>query len=257
MNYFIKYLTIPVAVLLSGCASSLTSPVPGGKVTYNKSQSNAYVIFSRPEYIGAALTNTIVEFNPSTYTTQLVGILGPNNKLVYRTTPGTHYFYMDGGENDDMIKVNTKSSMEYYVHTAVSMGIMVGRFYFRPIRYPSVAIAGSLKGKTCDTETLSKYKFKIVKDDASDITGEIKYHSAQHSINIECRKGTIKRAKYKGESLESINDATLVQSNDKAVIYYNEHKANYIKEIKEDFADWKNDDMQKTALKPNDGRALN
>jgi len=257
MNHFIKYLTIPVAVLLSGCAGSLTTPVPGGKVSYSKAQSSAYVVFSRPEYVGAALTNTIVEFNPNTYATQLVGILGPKNKLVYRTTPGTHYFYMDGGENDDMIKITTKSSMEYYVHTAVSMGIMVGRFYFKPIRYPSVAIAESLKGKSCDAGTLGKYKFKVVKDDTSDITGDIKYHSAQHSINIECRKGTIKRANYKGESLENINDATLVQTNDKATIYYNEHNKNYMKEIKEDFTDWKNDDMKKTALSPNDGKALN
>ena len=253
-----KYLAVPVAaLLLSGCAGSLSTPVPGGKVIYDQKDSSSYIVFSRPEFVGAALSNTIVEFDPNTYTTKFVGTLGPRTKLVYKVTPGTHYFYMDGGENDDMIKITTKQSMEYYVHTAVSMGIMVGRFYFKPLRYPSLALAESLKGGVCTTDTLNKYGFKAVKDDTSEITGEEKYHSNQHNINIECRKGVIKRANYNGESLSNINDATLIQPNEKAQVYYNEHMVNYVKEIKEDFADWKKDDMSKTALNREDGKAIN
>jgi hypothetical protein len=258
MKKIIKYLAVPAAaLLLSGCAGSLSTPVPGGKVVYDQKESNSYIVFSRPEFGGAALSNTIVEFDPHTYAIKSVGTLGPQTKLVYKTTPGTHYFYMDGGENDDMIKITTKQSNEYYVHTAVSVGIMVGRFYFKPIRYPSLALAESLKGGACGADTLNKYGFKAVKDDTTEITGEEKYHSTQHNINIECRKGVIKQANYNGESLSNINDATLIQPNEKAKAYYNEHRANYLKEIKEDFADWKKDDMSKTALNPEDGKVIN
>jgi len=258
MNKMMKYLAVPAAVLLlSGCAGSLSSPVPGGKVAYEQKGNTSYIVFSRPEFVGAALSNTIVEFNPNTYATKHVGTLGPQTKLVYKTTPGTHYFYMDGGENDDMIKISTKRSTEYYVHTAVSMGIMVGRFYFKPLRYPSVAIAESLKGKACTSAAFSQYGFKAVKDDTSELTGELKYHSAKHNINIECRKGVIKRANYDGESLSNINDATLIQPNEKAKEFYNENVAKYVKEIKEDYASWRKDDMSKTVLNPEDGKSVN
>jgi hypothetical protein len=257
MKKTLKYLAAPMAVLLlSGCASSLSSPVPGGKIAYNNKDNTSYIVFSRPEYVGAALSNTIVEFNPSTYATKHIGTLGPQTKLVYKTTPGTHYFYMAGGENDDMIKINTKGSTEYYVHTAVGMGIMVGRFYFKPLRYPSIVMAESLKGGACTSATFSKYGFKHVKDSTSDLTGELKYHSAKHNINIECRKGVIRHANYDGESLSDINDATLIQPNKKAKEFYDQNVAGYVKEIKEDFAEWRKDEMLKTAMNPEDGKYL-
>jgi hypothetical protein len=258
MNRVLKYFAAPAAaLLLSGCAGSLSTPVPGGKVQYDKKAEHAYIVFARPEFVGAALSNTIVEFDPASYTTKLVGTLGPQTKIVYETTPGTHYFYLDGGENDDMIKITAKKATEYYVHTAVSMGVVVGRFYFKPLRYQSLALAESLKGGACTTDVLNKYKFKEVKDATSDITGEKKYHSKQYNINIECRKGVIKRANYHGESLESMKGATLVQPNAEALKYYNEHRAAYVKEIKKDFAAWKREEMSKTALKPEDGKSMN
>ena len=64
----------------------------------------------------------------------------------------------------DMIKITAKKATEYYVHTAVSMGVVVGRFYFKPLRYQSLALAESLKGGACTTDVLNKYKFKEVKD---------------------------------------------------------------------------------------------
>lgn len=257
MNKIIKYLAVSTAaLLLSGCAGSLYSPVPERKVAYDNKDDASYIVFSRPEFVGAALSNTIIEFDPGTYATKSIGTLGPQTKLVYKTTPGTHYFYMDGGENDDMIKITTKKSTEYYVHTAVSMGIMVGRFYFKPLRYQSVALAESLKGAACTPATFNQYGFKVVKDEVSDLTGEHKYHSVKHNINIECRSGMISRADYDGESLSNINDATLIQPNAKAEEFYNKNVAGYIKEIKEDYADWKKDDMRKTEIHPEDGKSI-
>lgn len=257
MNKLITYLAVPTAILLlSGCAGSLSSPVPGGKVAYDNKDDASYIVFSRPEFVGAALSNTIIEFDPDTYVTKPIGTLGPQTKLIYKTTPGTHYFYMDGGENDDMIKITTKKSTEYYVHTAVSMGIVAGRFNFKPLRYHSVALAESLKGGACTPATFNQYGFKVVKDEVGDLTGDHKYHSAKYNINIECRSDMIKHADYDGESLSNINDATLIQPNEKAKEYYNQNVAGYLKEIKEDYAGWRKDDMSKTALNPEDGKRL-
>ena len=257
MKQIMKYLTVPTAlILLSGCASSLSTPVPGGKVVHAQNGDASYIIFSRPEFVGAALSNTIVEFDPNTHSTKYIGTLGPQTRLAYKTTAGTHYFYMDGGENDDMIKINTGKSKEYYVHTAVGMGVVAGRFYFEPLRYPSLALAESLKGGDCSKSSLSKYGFKAVKDEVSELTGVHKYTSAQHNVNIECKNNVIKKSSYDGQSLSDINDAKLIQSNAEGTKFYNEHVVNYIKEIKEDFSDWRRDDMSKTAMRVEDGKSL-
>jgi len=257
MNQILKYFAAPVAaLLLSGCAGSLSTPVPGGKVNYDTKANNAYIVFARPEFVGAALSNTIVEFDPATYKTKLVGTLGPQTKIVYVTTPGTHYFYMNGGENDDMIKITAKKGMEYYVHTEIGMGVVVGRFYFKPLRYQNLALAESLKEKSCNANVLNQYGFKEVRDETSDITGNKKYHTVQHNIDIECRKGVIKYANYSGESLETMQKATLIQPNAEAVKYYQEHIPSYVKEIKKAFSRWEKEAMPKTALKAEDGQAL-
>lgn len=258
MKKTLKYLAVPITavLLLSGCASDISTPVPGGKVVHNKNDNASYIIFSRPEFVGAALSNTIVEFDPNTYTTKYVGTLGAQTRLAYKTTPGTHYFFMEGGENDDMIKINTAKSKEYYVHTAVGMGVMVGRFYFEPLRYPSLALAESLKGQTCTSTTLNQYGFKQVKDEVSELTGELKYKSTKHNITIECRHGSINRTSYNGQSLSDINDAKLIQPNAKAQAFYTKNVARYVKEIKEDYPSWRSSDMSKTAMNPGDGKTL-
>ena len=44
--------------------------------------------------------------------------------------------------------------------------------------------------------------------------------------------------------------------NAKAEEFYNKNVAGYIKEIKEDYADWKKDDMRKTEIHPEDGKSI-
>ncbi len=258
MKELIKYLAAPTTavLLLSGCASDMYTPVAGGKIVHSKNDNASYIVFSRPAFVGAALSNTIIEFDPNTYKTKYVGTLGAETRLAYKTSPGTHYFYMEGGENDDMIKITTSKSREYYVHVAVGMGVVAGRFYFKPLRYPSLALAESLKGQTCTSTTLNQYGFKQIKDEVSELTGELKYKSAKHNITIECRRGSIYSASYSGQSLSNINDADLIQSNAKAQVSYNKNVARYIKEIQEDYPSWRSSDMSKTAINPGDGKSL-
>ena len=117
-------------------------------------------------------------------------------------------------------------------------------------------MAESLKGKVCTSAIFNQYGFKVVKDEVTELTGELKYYSEKHHINIECSRGVIKKASYDGESLNDINDAKLIQPNEKGKAYYNEHVSNYIKEIKEDFASWKLNNMSKTVVLPDDGKSI-
>ena len=247
---------VAASFFFSGCAGSLSTTVPNNKITYSEQSENAYIVFSRPSILGAALSNTIIEFNPKTNDTKYVGTLGAQTRIVYQTSPGTHYFYMTGGENDDMIKVTTQKATEYYVHTQVQMGLVAGRFYFKPLRSNSIEIAKRLNNSVCDQTMLNQYMFKAVKDDSSNLLGIKKYHSSKHNIDIECKKGTVAKSRYAGVTIEELSETSLIQPNQKGYEYYKEHLPNYLKEIKEDFAEWNKEDSAQTALLPNDGKPL-
>ena len=81
------------------------------------------------------------------------------------------------------------------------------------------------------------------------MTGQLKYTSKKHNIDIKCQKGIIKYATYNGESLSNINNAKLVQPNEKGRESYNKNVASYVKEIKEDFAGWRKNDKEDPAYR--------
>lgn len=261
MKKIIKYIVVPaVALLLAGCgAVDLYSPVPEGKVAYTNKDNTSYIVFSRPHYGAKHIGSTIIEFDPSNYTTKPVGTLAGTTKLVYKTTPGTHYFYMDG-DADDMIKITTKASTEYYVYTRVSPSMSMSgelRIHFKPYPYQSVTMLESLKGKACSADVLKEYKFKKIKNLVSELTKEMKYHAPKYNIAIECtREGVIRNVKHLNESFDYINSAKLIQPNEKAKEYYNQNVAVYLKEIKKNYPDWKKNDMANTELLPEDGKSL-
>jgi len=247
---------VAASFFFSGCAGSLSTAVPNNTITYSEQAENAYIVFSRPSILGAALSNTIIEFDPKTHNTKYVGTLGAQTRIAYKTSPGTHYFYMSGGENDDMIKIITQKATEYYIHTQPQIGLVAGRFYFKPIRYHSVKIAKTLKNAACDQNILNQYMFKAIKDDSSNLLGVKKYHSSKHNIDIECKKDTVIKSKYAGITFEELSETPLIQPNEKGYAYYKEHLPTYLNEIKEDFTEWDREDSAQTALHPNDGKPL-
>lgn len=256
----VKYVIIAfvIAIGFSGCASSMVSNVNKdlSKITENKDKS--YITFSRPAFVGAALTNTIIEFDPQTKDTKFVGVLGAKNKLIYTTEPGTHYFFMDGGENDDMIKVNTEANKMYYIQTKVGFGLIVGRFYFEPYRYEVEKIIETMENSKCDKKFISDNKFeKQSKEENSISSLSDKYQSDYLGITIECASGKVNNInRLSGYSLDELNNATLIEPNEKAYTHYKEKLNSYILEISEDFQDWEKEDMKNTQLNTNDGFKL-
>ena len=61
-------------------------------------------------------------------------LLDSATQVVYKVKPGKYYFYLDGGENDDMIQIDTAKNKIYYVEIAASIGFAITRFYFQPIK---------------------------------------------------------------------------------------------------------------------------
>ncbi|MDD2450309.1 MAG: hypothetical protein PHU67_00155 [Sulfurovum sp.] len=245
-----------ITLLLSGCASSLYEAAPSGTTVDTRVKENATIVFSRPSFLGAALHNTVVAFDPETKATSYVGTLGAQTKIEYQTTPGTHYFYMLGGENDDMIKVTTKASSQYYVVTEPQMGLVAGRFYFKPVRYGNVAAANRLLGKKCDSTLLTQYGFKKQEDGAKELLGVKQYHSPKYHIDIECKKSSVVKSKYTGYSFADVSEVQLVRKTMEGEKYYTGKLPEINKEIKEDFDNWIKEEASKTAVMPSDGKPL-
>lgn len=240
------------SLVITGCASSTytKSDKQTSQIITNK--NNSYIIFSRPELIGVALSNTIVEFAPNADGMILVGTLGSRTKIIYEVPQGDHYFYMEGGENDDMIKITTGPGKVYYVHTQVNMGIVAGRFYFKPLRYSSKVLESSLAGKECSEELLKEHDFGIVEEEY-DFNPHSVYVSDSTGLKIQCINDHIKTVEYSGASFDNLEGSQLVEKNEEAENYLKEVYADYQSEIEQDYPDWSKDNYGKTVMYENDG----
>lgn len=247
----LKIATLSItAMIFSGCASGLTNSVnkPLSEITSNKNKS--YITFARPQFIGAAMSNTVIEFDPLTKETNLIGTLGAQDRIIYETSPGTHYFYMSGGENDDMIKITTENSKMYYVVTQIQFGIMVGRFYFKPVKNSTLKIIDTLHGTKCTNNLLEKYNFEKEINSASELE---QYRSNTLNVLINCRGGKINYVNNLISNIEDINDSDLIEPNEKAFEQYKKNLKDYLSEINEDYKEWLKEDSVETEIKKEDG----
>jgi hypothetical protein len=208
------------SLMLVGCASSMFTEVnkPASEITVDKTK--AYITFSRPEYVGAAISNTVIEFDPITETTKFVGILGPETRIIYELDPGTHYFYMHGGENYSRSKVTVSAGKMYYMQTKVGMGVMAARFYFNPLTRTEMELISSFIGKECTETFLDKNNFiPESEEDTSGLIKASKYYSNSLNIGITCDSGRV-ASMQNAVTVESLNDATLITPNKKALTFY-------------------------------------
>ncbi|MET0068096.1 MAG: hypothetical protein ABW076_17255 [Candidatus Thiodiazotropha sp.] len=219
------------------------------------SSKASYIVFSRPEFVGAALTNTIVEFAPGAQGMILVTALRPQSKAIYKTTPGAHYFYMEGGENDDMIKIDTAPGRIYYVHTSVNMGLVAGRFYFKPLSYQSYEMKRAIPGKSCDEQFLNQYQFEPIHKDY-DFSGGQEYDASSVGLTIECKKGLVSKAEISGMGLNELDEPGLLEMNETKDAYLKERADSFQSEILEDYPDWAKENFGGDSMGPDDGFPL-
>ncbi|MCU7926083.1 MAG: hypothetical protein KZQ97_06535 [Candidatus Thiodiazotropha sp. (ex Dulcina madagascariensis)] len=250
----IRSLVIALAstVVIIGCASSTVTRSDKQTSQIITDKNNSYIVFSRPEYLGAALSNTIVEFSPRADGMILVGTLRPGTKLIYKVPQGEHFFYMEGGENDDMIKINAAPGKAYYVHTEVNFGFAVGRFYFKPFRYSSETLKKSLRDKNCNEQVLQKYSFVMIEDEYNYNSPNI-YESESNGLKIQCGNGRITKVEYAGTSLELLEGTQLIEKNEKANNLLKELQPSYQTEITQDYPGWAKNNYGDTVMHEDDG----
>jgi len=263
MKRFAKIVTsslvIAIALGFSGCASSMITRLPKDISKTISDKEKAYITFSRPAFVGAALTNTIIEFNPKSKETKLVGILGSQNKLIYPTKPGTHYFYMEGGENDDMIKVSVDKNKMYYIETELGFGIVAGRFYFKPYKYSIEKKLTNIKNAKCNKSFLTKNNFtKVYEENEPLVSFGDKYESDTLNITIECSNNIVQKVtRESGFLIDDLKEVDLVKVNQKGYKHYKNNINSYLSEINEDYPEWSKKDYLKNELKNKDGFPLN
>lgn len=110
----IYLLTLVLLLLFSGCGpANINVPSDVSEADIMNSTQKAYVIFATQK-LGGNRGNPIFEYFPESETFKLVTILGSNQKYIYPTDEGVHYFYSMGGETYDFLKVNAEAGKKYY-----------------------------------------------------------------------------------------------------------------------------------------------
>jgi hypothetical protein len=244
--------SIIISAITAGCATGVTKISEKTMTGVLSDKSASYIIFSRPKISGYAVVNNIVEFFPGTEDLVLVAVLRANSKVIYKTTSGEHYFYMGGGENDDMIKINTALGKIYYVHTPISTGLVAARYYFKPVSYKSKILKDNLLNKKCDDSILKKYQF-VSDEKEYDYTSSGNYVSDTIGLKIQCRGNSIASTDYLDLGPDSLNKGRLIEISDPKDSYLSELSASYLKEISEDFSEWNEDNYGGNEMTPEDG----
>ncbi|MES9968997.1 MAG: hypothetical protein ABW092_03125 [Candidatus Thiodiazotropha sp.] len=236
---------------MTGCVDPLFTKSHMQSQQIISNNNSSYIVFSRPGDKGEPLFNTIVEFTPNVEGMTLVGTLGPNTKLIHEVPAGEHHFYMQGGLNDDIIKIQTSPGKIYYVHTQVNPGL-VGRFNFVPFRYSTKMLKKSLAGKACDQEFLHKYGFDLE---------EKEYHIKPHGfhtsnamdLEIQCKNQRIVKVAYSWPSLELLEGSQLVKTNKHTDTFLKKVYADYQHEINQDYPGWSKKGYGNDSMNVEDG----
>jgi len=138
MKKIIQILLLSLSIwMFTGC-STMNVPVKEMQQELTQDKTQSYISFARPFVpIGVAIPCSITQFDYEKQMSEFVGILYPGERILTKVTPGVHYYYLTGGENDDYIQVQTKAGHIYHVSTYVSVGFLVGRTYFSPLHQSS------------------------------------------------------------------------------------------------------------------------
>lgn len=125
-----------VGFFLLGCSGKYTE-INTTKKEITQNKDYGYISFHRVSggsLMGEAFSPTIVQFDEN-YDTNFIATLSSGTQIIKRYKPGKYFFYLSGGENDDMIEVNVEKNRIYYVTVASSIGIGIVRYYFKAIKY--------------------------------------------------------------------------------------------------------------------------
>lgn len=110
--------------MLTGCASSLMSPVQDADNTLPKDK--AVITFYRPSTLGFAIQAPIAKDTPEG-DIEFVGVASTGKKIRKTVEPGDHFFVV-GGEAYGPLKAKVEANKAYYVRVEPRMGWLKARF---------------------------------------------------------------------------------------------------------------------------------
>ena len=94
----------------------------------------AMLVIMRPSYVGGAIAASVYDISGEQ--TQLIGVLGPKDKIAYQVEPGQHRF-MVVAENADFMEATLDAGKTYYAVLRARPGVWKARFSLLPIHATS------------------------------------------------------------------------------------------------------------------------
>lgn len=127
-----QLLLITMLVALGGCMATGKYTNPAPETNYVIPADKSAIVFMRASAFGGAITSPLLKVDDEG-NTEMVGILGPEEKMVYYTEPGENTF-MIIGENADFIQANLEAGKAYYAIIRPRMGFWKARFSLTPFK---------------------------------------------------------------------------------------------------------------------------
>lgn len=133
MKHYLKLVGIISILILSGCSATgkYSNPVVETNSSIVKNDKAA-IVFLRASSFGGAITSPLVKVDDNGKS-EIVGILGPKEKMVEYVEPGEHMF-MIIGENADFMKAHVEAGKVYYSIIRPRMGVWKARFALTPFK---------------------------------------------------------------------------------------------------------------------------
>ncbi|WP_088331951.1 hypothetical protein [Lacimicrobium sp. SS2-24] len=129
---FLKLSWIFGVLFLTGCMATGKYTVPMPESNNLVQNDKAAIILMRASSYGGAITSPVMLVDDKG-ATEIVGIIGPNEKMVHYVEPGNHT-YMVIGENADFMKAEVEAGKVYYALIRPRMGFWKARFSLTPLK---------------------------------------------------------------------------------------------------------------------------
>lgn len=141
-KFLLSVCFILAAMTMGGCASKHMQVVSPEGVNEIANADESSVIFLRVTSFGGGVQAPIGEIVDRRV--KFVGISSQWTKILYKTTPGKHSFFV-GGESASMLEATLDGGKIYYVEVDPNMGFMKARFSLLPLDIAKVQSDGFKK----------------------------------------------------------------------------------------------------------------
>lgn len=133
--FFLAALVLAMA-LGAGCASKHMQEIPPEAVNETAAADESSVVFLRMTSFGGGVQAPIGEILDTEV--KFVGISSAWTKLLHKTQPGKHKFFV-GGESASMLEADLDPGKIYYVEVDPNLGFFKARFSLLPLDTAKIA----------------------------------------------------------------------------------------------------------------------